>query len=67
MKGLSQDNKDLSSVNRNELLSVKKVIDNVLVFNILTPGYSKGHVLSIRIIASPICNLPQIASNDETP
>lgn len=29
MKGLSQDNKDLSSVNRNELLSVKKVIDNV--------------------------------------
>lgn len=27
MKGLSQDSKDLSSVNRNELLSVKKVID----------------------------------------
>jgi len=29
MKGLSQDNKDLSSVSRNVLLSVKKVIDNV--------------------------------------
>ena len=29
MKGLSQDNKDLLSVNRNVLLSVKKVIDNV--------------------------------------
>lgn len=28
MKGLSQDSKDLSSVNRNELLSVKTVIDN---------------------------------------